>query len=224
LQLSRSVILCTQCQFQSMCYHTALGDNGVCACGTRQRLFQMCTEKEAESQSTLSMMLNNLCIYTPGTSRFYEVEFAQTSVIPCQLVDPTTAKCSYVVDSNMYIVRGSGRARRRLLSIDSSSEETHRYTSLDPNCRDALVSEILPYTRASCQANHERSQATMALLGLDKLLPQCSLCSVTDAIDAARSNPLCCVSSAAPQGAACCAAYHQQPHNIQKRPSTAKRC
>ena len=191
LQLSRSSILCNECQFQSMCYHTALSDNGVCACGTRQRLFQLCSQKEAERQSTLSLMLNNLCIYSQASSPFYQVEFAQTSVIACQLLDPTTAKCSYVVDSNMYVVRGYSRARRRLLSVgidqDTGSES---YTSMDPTCRDALVSENLPYTRASCQANYESSKATIAQLGLQQLLPQCSLCSFTDAIDAARRNPL----------------------------------
>jgi hypothetical protein len=35
LQISRSSILCSKCQFQSMCFHSALGDSGVCACGTR---------------------------------------------------------------------------------------------------------------------------------------------------------------------------------------------
>ena len=44
LQLSRSAILCSQCMFESMCYHSVLGDNGVCACGTRQRSFQMCSQ------------------------------------------------------------------------------------------------------------------------------------------------------------------------------------
>jgi hypothetical protein len=40
----------------------------------------MCTPQEAERQSALSLMLNNLCIYSAGKSRFYEIEFQQTSV------------------------------------------------------------------------------------------------------------------------------------------------
>jgi hypothetical protein len=118
------------------------------------------------------------CIYSPATSRFYEIEFAQTSVIACLQLDPTTASCAYVVDSNMYIVRGFSRTGRRLLSI---SEAT--YTSLDAACRDALVSEALPHTRAACQANFHNSRATLEILGLERQLPACSFCSLTDAIE-----------------------------------------
>lgn len=185
LQISRSSILCSQCQFQSMCFHSALSDSGVCACGTRQRLFQTCTPQEAQSQNSLSLMLNNLCIYSPASSRFYEIEFAQTSVIACLQLDPTTASCAYVVDSNVYIVRGYSRTGRRLLAVSDTT-----YSSVDPTCRDALVSEALPNTRAACQANYDHSRATLELLGLERVLPACSFCSLTDAIEATRSNPL----------------------------------
>jgi hypothetical protein len=185
LQISRSSILCSKCQFKSMCFHSALGDSGVCACGTRERLFQTCTPQEAQSQNSLSLMLNNLCIYSPATSSFYELEFAQTSVIACLQLDPTTASCAYVVDSNMYIVRGFSRTGRRLLSMQDAT-----YTSLDPTCRDALESQALPNTRAACQANFDNSRATLNILGLERQLPACSFCSLTDAIEAIRSNPL----------------------------------
>ena len=189
LQTSRSSILCTQCPFQSMCFHSAVGDSGVCACGARQRAFQLCTPEDAQRQSALSLMLNNLCLYTGAVSRFYEIEFRQTSVIPCQELDPTTASCAYVVDSNMYIVRGFGRMRRRLLSSEEDDPPT-TYTSIDPSCRDALVSEALPHTRASCQAMFDSSRATLLVLGLERQLPPCALCSFTDALQATRSNPL----------------------------------
>jgi hypothetical protein len=130
-------------------------------------------------------MLNNLCIYSPASSRFYEIEFAQTSVIACQQLDPTTASCAYVVDSNMFIVRGLSRTGRRLLTSGDAT-----YTSLDPACRDALVSEALPNTRTACQANFDSSRATLELLGLERQLPACSFCSLTDAIEAIRSNPI----------------------------------
>jgi hypothetical protein len=185
LQISRSSILCSKCQFQSMCFHSALGDSGVCACGTRQRLFQTCTPQEAQRQNSLSLMLNNLCIYSPASSRFYEIEFAQTSVIACQLLDPTTASCAYVVDSNMFIVRGFSRTGRRLLT---SGDVT--YSSLDPACRDALLSDALPNTRTACQANFDSSRATLELLGLERQLPACSFCSLTDAVEAIRGNPI----------------------------------
>ena len=185
LETSRSAMLCNECQFKSMCFHSAIGDSGVCACGTRQQHFQLCTPQDAERQSALSLMLSNLCLYSSGTSSFYEVEFQQTSVIPCQLLDPTTSSCAYVVDSNMYIVRGFGRMRRRLLNAEGPT-----YTSMDPACRDALVSETLPNTRASCQAHFDSSSATLVLLGLDRQLPACALCSFADVIDATRSNPI----------------------------------
>jgi len=185
LQVSKSAILCNQCQFQSMCFHNELGDSGVCACGTRQRAFQTCSPQDARTQNSLSLMLNNLCIVSPASSQFHELEFAQTSVIACMQLDPTTATCAYVVDSNMFIVRGNTHTGRRLLS---SADVT--YSSLDSSCRDALVSENLPFTRAACQANFQNSRATLKLLGLERQLPPCTFCSLTDIIDATRSNPI----------------------------------
>ena len=185
LQVSRSAILCNQCQFQSMCFHSELGDSGVCACGTRQRQFQTCSPQDAQTQNSLSLMLNNLCIVSPASSQFYEIEFAQTSVIACMQLDPTTASCAYVVDSNMFIVRGHSRSARRLLSSKDAT-----YSSLDSSCRDALVSDNLPFTRAVCQANFENSLTTLQLLGLERQLPTCAFCSLTDIIDATRRNPI----------------------------------
>lgn len=185
LQLSRSAVSCTECKEQSMCFHSEAGDSGVCACGRRQRVFQLCTPEDAQTQNALSLMLNNLCLYSPANALFYELEFKQVSIIPCQLLDPTTASCVYVVDSNIYAVRGYNRFGRRLLSTEKGA-----YTSLDPACRDALESEALPHTRASCQAQFEMSRATLQMLSLDKQLPACALCSVADAVDATRSNPL----------------------------------
>lgn len=187
LQVSRSAILCNQCQFQSMCFHSELGDSGVCACGTRQRQFQTCSPQDAQTQNSLSLMLNNLCIVSPASSQFYEIEFAQTSVIACMQLDPTTASCAYVVDSNMFIVRGHSRSGRRLLS---STDAT--YSSLDSSCRDALVSENLPFTRAVCQANFENSLTTLQLLGLERQLPPCAFCSLTVCLElCSDSNRLC---------------------------------
>jgi hypothetical protein len=146
LQLSRSAVACTQCEFQSMCFHSEVGDTGVCACGRRQRLFQLCSPQDAQKQNAFSLMLNNLCIYSPSNTLFYELEFQQVSVIPCQLLDPTIATCAYIVGGelfNFYAVRGFSRTGRRLLSTFSDTT----YTSLDPACLDALVSEALPHER-----------------------------------------------------------------------------
>jgi hypothetical protein len=200
LELSRSSILCSQCQFQRMCFHNEVGNSGVCACGTRARVFQTCTPQDAQKQNSLSLMLNNLCIYSSSAAQFYEIEFAQTSVIGCLQLDPTTATCAYVVDSNMYIVRGYSRTGRRLLSVSdsattasesASNSASHTlYSSLDPTCRDALVSNALPNTRAICQANYDSSQKTLTLLGLEQHLPACTFCSFADALDATQNNPI----------------------------------
>jgi hypothetical protein len=123
------LFLCSECQFQSMCFHSALGDSGVCACGTRQSQFQTCSPEDTQMQNSLSLMLNNLCIFSSASSRFYELEFAQMSVIACLQLDPTTASCAYVVDSNMFIVRGFSRSGRRLLAVGDAT-----YKSLDSTC------------------------------------------------------------------------------------------
>jgi hypothetical protein len=190
LQTSRSSVACDQCQSQRMCFHNSLGDVGVCACGAQQRNFQLCSPEEASRQSTLSLMLDGLCLYTP-TARAalsFEVEFAQTSVIACQELVPMTAGCAYVVDKNVYVVRGYRSSRRRLLSDEAP--RAVNYSSTDPACLDALVSDALPNTRASCQALFDSSSATLTLLGLDRQLPLCALCSFHDAMDATRRNPL----------------------------------
>ena len=190
LQTSRYSVPCDQCQSQRVCYHSSLGDVGVCACGAQERNFQLCSAEDASQQGSLSLMLSNLCLYTPtaDSAPSYEVEFAQTSVIACQELDPTTASCAYVVDKNAYVVRGYRSAGRRLLADDRHAPDG--YTSVDPACLDALVSNSLPHTRASCQARFDSSSATLALVGLDRQLPPCALCSFDDALDATRRNPL----------------------------------
>ncbi len=50
--------------------------------------------------------------------------------------------------------------------------------------------DALRFTRASCQAAFDASNTTLTLLGLDRQLPRCSFCSLADALEAARHNPL----------------------------------
>jgi len=57
-------------------------------------------------------------------------------------------------------------------------------------CRDALASDAMLFTRASCQAAFDASNTTLTLLGLDRQLPWCAFCSLADALEAARHNPL----------------------------------
>jgi hypothetical protein len=76
-------------------------------------------------------------------------------------------------------------------SESASNPASHvLYSSLDPTCRDALISDALPNTRAICQANYDSSQKTLTLLGLQQHLPACSFCSFADALDATQNNPI----------------------------------
>ncbi len=46
------------------------------------------------------------------------------------------------------------------------------------------------FTRAICQPAFDASNTTLTLLGLERQLPQCVFCSLADALEAARHNPL----------------------------------
>ena len=46
------------------------------------------------------------------------------------------------------------------------------------------------FTRVSCQEAFDASNTTLTLLGLDRQLPRCAFCSLADALEAARHNPL----------------------------------
>lgn len=57
-------------------------------------------------------------------------------------------------------------------------------------CREALASDALRFTCTSCQAAFDASNTTLTLLGLERQLPRCAFCSLADALEAARHNPL----------------------------------
>jgi hypothetical protein len=57
-------------------------------------------------------------------------------------------------------------------------------------CREALASDALGFTRASCQAAFDASNTSLTLLGLERQLPRCAFCSLADALEAARHNQL----------------------------------
>ena len=46
------------------------------------------------------------------------------------------------------------------------------------------------FTRSSCQEAFDASNTTLTLLSLDRQLPRCAFCSLADALEAARHNPL----------------------------------
>ncbi len=70
---------------------------------------------------------------------------------------------------------------------------------MDSVCRDTLASNALRFTRASCQAAFDLSNATLALLGLERQLPPCVVCSLTEAMETARYNPLALLHLANPR-------------------------
>ena len=57
-------------------------------------------------------------------------------------------------------------------------------------CREALASDALRFTRASCQAAFDASNTTLTLLCLERQLPRCAFCSLADALEAALHNQL----------------------------------
>ncbi len=57
-------------------------------------------------------------------------------------------------------------------------------------CREALASDALHFTHASCQAAFDASNTMLTLLGLERQLPRCAFCSLEEALEAARHNPL----------------------------------
>jgi hypothetical protein len=57
-------------------------------------------------------------------------------------------------------------------------------------CREALATDALRFTRASCQAAFDTSNTSLTLLGLERQLPLYAFCSLADALEAARHNPL----------------------------------
>ena len=56
-------------------------------------------------------------------------------------------------------------------------------------CREALASDALRFTRASCQSAFDASNTTLMLLGLERHLPRCAFCSLSEALEEARHNP-----------------------------------
>ncbi len=56
-------------------------------------------------------------------------------------------------------------------------------------CREALASDALRFTRARCQSAFDASNTTLTLLGLERHLPRCAFCSLSEALEEARHNP-----------------------------------
>ena len=183
-QLSTFSVSCDACQYQRMCFETSEG--GVCACGARQLHFQQCSAENYQERKPLMLQLNNLCLYSASVG---VLEFSEASVIPCQELDALSSRCALVIDKKAYMAHGSRRTRRRLLATDAQAR-VFDYETVDSTCRDALHSDLFPYTRIRCQEAFDASNATLALLGLHRQLSACTLCSIADLVEATHRNPL----------------------------------
>jgi len=75
-------------------------------------------------------------------------------------------------------------------------------------CSEALASDALRFTCTSCQAAFDASNTTLTLLGLERQLPRCAFCSLADALEEARHNPLAFLHLANPR-TFCLVLHHQ---------------
>lgn len=193
LQISRSSLPCTNCQYERLCYIDYADANsqlGVCVCGATQRHFQTCSRQDYESQETMSLILNNLCLYTQSRQ---VISFRESTVTQCLYLDPTTSSCAYVNEKNYFLVRGHRTVGRRLLQVEhadsDSTTQQLSYVTHNPLCQDALKSKELAYTRGHCLKLYALSKDTVAALGMQNQLPPCVFCSFEDVLEAVHNNP-----------------------------------
>jgi hypothetical protein len=197
LLLSTGDIPCSSCSSARVCFHGSSAETGRCACsaGFQDRL-QRCSRDQGRgawvNPGYFLLDSNSLCLWhSAGVGVDIDVvEFKSASVIPCMHLDPSEATCAHAIDINLDIVRGGRRVSgRRLLGVEAHAEGGGVW-SHDPLCRDALQSPLLAQTRSACSEALRRSNHTIAVLGLSRELPPCTLCSLTDVARAAAQNPL----------------------------------
>ena len=186
LTLSKTTILCDECQYQRTCLHDVVTGLGTCACGFQRTPFQTCTAADVTSQNAITLMYNNLCLYS--MSREW-LTFQTELTIPCQDLDATSGTCAWVPDLQKYLVRGYRTTGRRLLQAESVPPDVF-YETLDPLCRDALAMPQLSHTRQACRKAYLDSVATLTQLDLQEHIHACALCSLSDLKESIVSHPL----------------------------------
>ena len=186
LTLSKTTILCDECQYQRTCLHDVVTGLGTCACGFQRTPFQTCTAADVASQNAITLMYNNLCLYS--SSRLW-LTFQTELTIPCQDLDATSGSCAWVSDLQKYLVRGYRTVGRRLLQAESTPAGV-LYETLDPLCRDALAMPQLSHTRQACRKAYLDSVATLTQLDLLQHIHECALCSLSDLKESIVSHPL----------------------------------
>jgi hypothetical protein len=105
-------------------------------------------------------------------------------------LDPIAATCAYAIDIKLSIVRGGSRVSgRRLLGVEEHADGGASGATIP--CAETRCSlccsrkHAAPAPRRCAAANH-----TIAVLGLSRALPPCTLCSLTDVTRAAHRNPI----------------------------------
>ena len=194
LQLSYSSINCHQCQNMKFCFKTSATSPGTCACRSQMAQTKLASCQAENSNQLLSRMqfialpVDDLCLFTPNSDiPNTAVSFRFLTLIPCFLTNPSAVKCLFVQDlSAHYIIAYENFASRRLLS----SDENLQFLTRSPLCRDALASEVMPFTQKSCMQSYKNSIETLKLINFDTMLPACTFCSPEDFIHAAQQNPI----------------------------------
>ena len=196
LEISYSSINCHQCQNMKFCFKTSATSPGTCACRSQMAQTKLASCQAENSNQLLSRMqfialpVDDLCLFTPNSDiPDTAVSFRFLTLIPCFLTNPSAVKCLFVQDlSAHYIIAyDSFASRRRLLSSD---DENFQFLTRSPLCRDALASEVMPFTQKSCMQSYKNSIETLKLINFDKMLPACTFCSAEDFIHAAQQNPI----------------------------------
>ena len=177
LEISYSSINCHQCQNMKFCFKTSATSPGTCACRSQMAQTKLASCQAENSNQLLSRMqfialpVDDLCLFTPNSDiPETAVSFRFLTLIPCFLTNPSAVKCLFVQDlSAHYIIAyDSFASRRRLLSSD---DENFQFLTRSPLCRDALASEVMPFTQKSCMQSYKNSIETLKFINFDKMLP-----------------------------------------------------
>lgn len=196
LEILSSSINCHQCQNMKFCFKTSPTSPGTCSCRSQMAQTKLASCQAENSNQLLSRMqfislpVDDLCLFSPNSDiPDTAVSFQFLTLIPCFLASPSGVKCLFVQDlSAHYIIAyDSFASRRRLLSSD---DENFQFLTRSPLCRDALASEVMPFTQKSCLQSYKNSIETLKFINFDKMLPACTFCSAEDFIHAAQQNPI----------------------------------
>lgn len=183
LEPSMGFTPCTSCQSSRLCYMQPGMSLGYCACGLFQIKFARCLDHA----KNVNPGYDDMCIFTSDPNFLRSVTFTfsfDTSIsTPCRMINPALSFCSRETNGQLYIVGTDISRRRHLLEVTSGSDDV-RIETASALCQDALASETMPHTRASCVAIYHESQLTVHELGLEGSLPACAFCGLEDAFAA----------------------------------------